>query len=151
MYRRLAHYATLRVSLILAWLLLPLSAGASADFVCVGSGPGGLFILTTAADSDHLPLFRPLASPSLTIGDVEIDMSNASASTVGAWLVVRENTTKRQIFAMRKTPSVPEFGLEIKHPFCDKQNWQESCWAAVITFATKGGRTAIRRAVCGVG
>jgi hypothetical protein len=151
MYRQFAHFAILRVSLMLVGFLQPLSAGASADFVCVGSGPGGLFVLTTAAGSDHLPLFRPLASPSLTIGDAEIDLSNASATPVGAWLVVRENATKRQIFAMRKTRLVPDFGPEIKHPFCNKQNWRESCWAAVITFATKDGRATIKRAVCGVG
>jgi hypothetical protein len=132
-------------------LFVSLGASASPEFVCVGSSRSAIFYFATVADSDHAPLFKPLAMPSLTIGNVEIDLTNASATTSGAWLVVRDDAKNREVFSMRKTRTKPDFAPAIKHPFCDRQSWQELCWSAIITFPTKNGRTTINRAVCGVG
>jgi hypothetical protein len=144
-------YASMRLSTASLPLLVSLSAGASPDFVCVGSSPSGIFHFATVADSDHLPLFRPFAFPSLAIGNVEVDLSNASATVNGAWLVVRDTVENRRVFAMRKTRANPDFRPEIEHPFCDKRDWKESCWSAIITFPTTNGRATIKRAVCGIG
>ena len=146
MRRTVSHAA------VIGLVLAAPAASATGDFVCVADSPYGAVVFADAADSsDNAPLDARFASPSLSVGRSNLELSQTKLQREGAWYVFRDIKTGQPVFSMRQVPGDPIIPTTDQHPFCDQKNWRESCWAATLVFELSGQKVTVERALCGVG
>jgi hypothetical protein len=139
-------------ALTIALLLGASQACATGDFVCVADTAHGPVVFGDAADSsDGEPLEPPVGTPFLRVGESAVDVSRTNLRRERGGFSLRDLEIKQTIFSMHRVSGAPDIPTAARHPFCDVENWRESCWSAKLTFRFQGRTVTVERALCGVG